>query len=189
MRFPAPLRRSASDHAIQQLRDGRPGESGYGRRIALLLTLPTFEDPVARDIRRSITGELYAVRTVWNRALDFATTTFNRDVRLDAPGRPVSIGVDLSSIRSPSLTSKQVPVDQEAIDRLLETVAAATVPCRSSQSEPPLDATVYELTFGEELNETRYRWHGDGPAEWAPLTTFASALVRLVDHHAAPVAR
>ena len=189
MRFPASLRRSAFDLAIQQLRDGRPGESGYGRRIALLLTLPTFDDPVARDIRRSITGELYVVRTVWNRALDLATTSFQREVRVGLPERGSIGSIQLANLRPPSLTSTQIPVDQQALDRLLESVASAVVPCRPNQPEPPLDATVFELTFGEELSETRYRWHGDGPAEWAPLATFASKLIRLVEHPASAAAR
>ena len=189
MRFPAPLRRSAFDHAIQQLRDGRPGESGYGRRIALLLTIPAFDDPVARDVRRSVTGQLYVVRTVWNRALDLATTSFRREIRVGVGNRPTMVGVDLASFRSPSLTSTQLPVDAEALDRLLESVANASVPCRPHQPEPPLDATVLELTFGEELSETRYRWHGDGPPEWAPLATFAAGLIRLVEHPATAAAR
>jgi hypothetical protein len=189
MRFPAPLRRSSFDLAIQKLRDGRPGESGYGRRIALLLTLPAFDDPVARDVRRSVTGELYVVRTVWNRALDMATTNIQRDMRIGTGARATMVGVDLRNLRAPSLTSTKPPVDQQALDRLFESVTRATVPCRPDQSEPPLDVTVFELTFGEELHETRYRWHGDGPAEWAPLATFASGLIRLVDHPAAAVPR
>ena len=185
MRFPAPLRRSAFDLAIQQLRDGRPGESGYGRRIALVLTLPAFDDPVARDVRRSVTGELYVVRTVWNRALDLATASFQREVRVGIAEGAAMASVQLTNLRSPSLTSTQIPVDQQSLDRLLESVASAVVPCRPNQPEPPLDATVFELTFGEELSETRYRWHGDGPAEWAPLAKFASGLIRLVEHPAA----
>jgi hypothetical protein len=191
MRVPAPFRRSAFDLAIQQLRDGRPGESGYGRRIALLLTLPAFDDPVARDVRRSITGELYVVRTVWNRTLDLATSNIQRDVRIGAGGRGLTMmaGLELSTLRAPSLTSTQPRVDQQALDRILESVATATVPCRPSQPEPPLDATVFELTFGEELSETRYRWYGDGPPEWTPLATFASGLIRLVEHPAASLTR
>ncbi len=32
------------------------------------------------------------------------------------------------------------------------------------QPEPPLDATVIELTLGEEFHETRYRWNEAAPA-------------------------
>src|SRR4051812_29982331 len=98
MRFPPHFRRTAFDLAIQRLRDGRPGEAGYGRRLALLLTIPAFDDPVARDIRRSATGELYVVRTVWNRALDVATAGFGRDVRGWVAPVPIA-GMDLASLR------------------------------------------------------------------------------------------
>jgi len=182
MRFPTPLRRSAFDLAIQQLRDGRVGESGYGKRIALLLTIPAFDDPIARDVRRAATGELYVVRTVWNRALDLATWRIGRET---APGLArLPVGIELGSIRAPSLHSRRVTVDVDALDALLESVVSATICCRPQQADAPLDAMVYELTFGEELSETRYRWHGDTPEGWAPLAQFASRLIRLVEQPA-----
>ena len=184
MRFPAHLRRSAFDVAIQQLRDGRPGESGYGRRLALLLTIPTFDDPVARDIRRSTTGELYVIRTVWNRALDLATASLSREITIGAGPRAITAGVEITSFRSPSLHSAKVDVDPHKISALLDSVASATVTCCPHQPEAPLDATVYELTFGEELNETRYRWFGDAPDGWAALGSFVSRFLRLVDEPA-----
>jgi hypothetical protein len=189
MRFPAHLRRSAFDVAIQQLRDGRPGEGSYGRRLALLLTIPTFDDPVARDIRRATTGELYVVRTVWTRALDMATASLSREVTIGTGARGPTLGAELMSFRSPSLQSTKVLVAPDAIDALLESVASATVACCPHQPEPPLDATVFELTFGEEMNETRYRWFADAPAGWAPLGDFASRLIRLVDEPAGVAAR
>lgn len=187
MRFPPHLHHSAFDHAIQQLRNGRTGESGYGRRIALLLTIPTFDDPIARDIRRSASGELYVVRTVWQRAIDVASTRGWRDALLVASG--ATFGVDLGAARPPSLRSTRVDVDTEVLDRLLESIAAATVPCRPHQPEPPLDATVFELTFGEELHETRYRWSGNAPDGWAPLAHFASRFIKLVDDPASVATR
>jgi hypothetical protein len=189
MRFPAHLRRSAFDVAIQQLRDGRPGESGYGRRLALLLTIPTFDDPVARDIRRTSTGEIYVVRTVWNRALDLATASLSQEARIGTGARVATLGVELASFRSPSLQSTKVEVDLHAISALLESVGSATVTCCPHQAEAPLDATVYELTFGEELSETRYRWYGDSPTGWEPLASFASRFIRLVDEPAGVTAR
>jgi hypothetical protein len=189
MRFPAHLRRSTFDVAIQQLRDGRPGENGYGRRLALLLTIPTFDDPVARDIRRTTTGELYVVRTVWNRALDLATASLSREVRIGVAGRGPTPGAELMSVRSPSLQSTKLVVDSDAISALLESVGSATVTCCPHQAEAPLDATVYELTFGEELSETRYRWFGDSPTGWEPLARFASRFIRLVDEPAGVAAR
>jgi hypothetical protein len=183
MRFPSNFRRSSFDLAIQQLRDGRVGESGYGRRVALLLTIPTFHDPVARDVRRSATGELYVVRTVWNRALDLATARITRDVRIP-PGTAALVGLDLTTSRPPSLRSVRVDVDTQVVDSLLASVTSATVPCCPHQSEPPLDATIFELTFGEELNETRYRWSATTPSGWAPLAEFASQLIRMVDEPA-----
>ena len=188
MRFPSHFHRSAFDLAIQQLRDGRTGESGYGRRIALLLTIPTFDDPVARDVRRAATGELYVVRTIWQRMLDSATTRVHRETRVVA-GSTGMFGLDIASSRPPSLRSVRVEVDTDALDALLESVASATVACRPHQPEPPLDATVFELTFGEELHETRYRWSAEAPAGWAPLAAFASRLIRLVDDPANSVAR
>ena len=189
MRFPLHPRRTALDAAIDQLRDGRPGEAGYGRRVALLLTIPTFEDPVARDIRRAVTGELYVVRSVWNRALDLATASFTREIRVGIDGRSPSPGIDVARFRNPSIRSSKVSVDADAVDSLLESVASATVRCRCLQPEPPLDATIFELTFGEELNETRYRWHGDAPEGWEPLGNFASRLIRLVDEQVGAAAR
>jgi hypothetical protein len=189
MRFPAHLRRSAFDIAIQQLRDGRPGEGGYGRRVALLLTIPTFDDPVARDIRRATDGEVYVVRTVWNRALDLATASLSREVRVGFGGRELKPELAFAGLRSPSLQSTRVQVDPQAIDALLRSVATATVACCPHQPEPPLDATVYEVTFGEEMNETRYRWFADPPAGWAALGHFASELLRLVDEPSGVAAR
>ena len=181
MRFPAHLRRSAFDVAIQQLRDGRPGENSYGRRLALLLTNPTFDDPVARDIRRSTTGELYVIRTIWNRALDLATASLSREITIGTGVRAVTAGVEITSVRAPSLQSATVPVDPRELSAVLDSVESATVTCCPHQPEAPLDATVYELTFGEELNETRYRWFGDAPRGWEALGNFASRLLRLVD--------
>jgi hypothetical protein len=183
MRFPAQLRRSAFESAIQQLRDGRPGESGYGRRVALLLTLPTFDDPVARDIRRSISGELYVIRTVWNRALDLATSRLTRELRIGVGRVPLAPPLP-ASLPGPSLRSVRVDADPNAIDALLENIASASVACRPQHAEPPLDATIFEVTFGEELHETRYRWSGSAPEGWAPLEQFASRLIRLVDEPA-----
>ena len=189
MRFPAHLRRSAFDVAIQQLRDGRPGEAGYGRRLALLLTIPTFDDPVARDIRRATDGEVYVVRTVWNRAVDLATASLSRDVLVGFGGRELKPELALTDLRTPSLQSTKLLVDPKAIDALLDSVTGATVMCCPHQPEPPLDATVYELTFGEEMNETRYRWFADAPPGWAALGHFASQLLRLVDEPTGVAAR
>ena len=189
MRFPAHLRRSAFDVAIQQLRDGRPGEAGYGRRLALLLTIPTFDDPVARDIRRGTTGELYVIRTVWNRALDLATASLSREVRVGFGTRELKPQLAFADLRTPSLQSTKVLVDAQAIAALLDSVTSATVTCCPHQPEPPLDATVYEVTFGEELHETRYRWFADAPAGWAALGRFAVQLLRLVDEPTGVAAR
>jgi hypothetical protein len=68
-------------------------------------------------------------------------------------------------------------------------VTSASVPCRPDQPEPPLDATIFELTFGEELSETRYRWHSGAPNGWEPLASFASRLIRLVDEPLTATAR
>jgi len=189
MRFPAHLRRSAFDVAIQQLRDGRPGEAGYGRRLALLLTIPTFDDPVARDIRRAANGEVYVVRTVWNRAVDLATASLSSEGRVEFGGGTLAPALALSNLRAPSLQSTKVVLDSKVIDVLLQGVTSATVTCCPHQPEPPLDATVYELTFGEEMNETRYRWFADAPPGWAALGQFASELLRLVDEPAGIAAR
>jgi hypothetical protein len=182
MHLPFHVRHPAFDHAIQRLRDGRVGESAYGRRIALLLTIPAFHDPVARDIRRSVTGELYVVRTAWQRALDMPTIKPARSVHVGP--RSVSVGLDLLATRAPTLVSARIPADADELDALLASVSSATVPCQVQQLEPPLDATIFELTFGDELNETRYRWTSDPPEAWAPLATFASRLMRLVDEPA-----
>jgi len=187
--FPSPIpfhtRHAGSDHAIEQLRKGRAGESGYGRRIALLLTIPTFEDPVARDVRRAATGELYVVRTVWQRGLDLASEpTPNTHALL----RTLGLAPELPR-RRPSLVSKQVTVDVDALDALLETLATTTVTCHVHQPEPPLDATIFELTLGDELTETRYRWTAGPPVGWAPLAAFASTLIRLVDEPAVAARR
>ena len=184
MRFPAHLRRSAFDVAIQQLRDGRPGENGYGRRLALLLTIPTFDDPVARDIRRSSAGELYVIRTIWNRALDLATASLSREITIGSGTRATTVGTEITSVRAPSLQSARVDVDPLKISAVLDSVESATVTCCPHQPEAPLDATVYELTFGEELNETRYRWFGNAPDGWEALGSFASRILRLVDEPA-----
>ena len=189
MRFPAHLRRSAFDVAIQQLRDGRPGEAGYGRRLALLLTIPTFDDPVARDIRRASDGEVYVVRTVWSRALDLATASLSREVRVGFGTQQLKPELTFTGLRAPSLQSTKLLVDAQAIDALLESVTGATVTCCPHQPEPPLDATVYEVTFGEEMNETRYRWFADPPPGWAALGHFASELLRLVDDPAGVATR
>lgn len=177
MRFPAGLSRAPFETAIQKLRDGRPGESGYGHRVAILLTIPAFDDPVARDVRRAASGELYVVRTVWQRSLD-------------APSRRQLAGVDPSlwllrdsiAERRPSLWSTTVHVDQGVLTALLDAVRSATLPChpnRASSGTP--DAATYELSFSADVNETRYRWRGDPPSGWQPLATFATRLAQLVD--------
>lgn len=179
MHLPFQLRQSAFDHAIQQLRDGRAGESGYGRRIALVLTIPTYDDPVARDIRRSASGELYVVRTIWQRAIDLASARPSRPVIVG--GRMVAVGVDLETNRAPSLVSSRVHVDAAALEALLESVSSSTVTCHVRQPDPPLDATIYEVTFGDELNETRYRWTDQPPEGWSALGAFTQRLLRLID--------
>ena len=194
MRLPLPLpfarpsskRQPDFDYAIQRLREGRVNEAAYGRRVALLLTIPTYDDPVARDIRRAATGELYVVRTVWRRALDLVSREREREA--SALLRPLALAGELPS-RKPTLVSTQVPVDAAALDSLVETLATTTVACHVTQPEPPLDATIFELTFGDELTETRYRWTADPPAGWAALATFTSRLLRLVDRPAGSVER
>ena len=178
MRFPLDLHRGAFDRAIQQLRDGRAGESGYGRRVALLLTIPTYDDPVARDVRRSASGDLYVVRTVWQRALDIPMPRVWRDA---LAGSGIAIGVDLVLDRAPSLRSIRLDLETEIVDAMLATLASATLTCRPHQPEPALDATITELTLGAELHETRYRWSDAAPPGWEPLATFATRLMRLVD--------
>jgi hypothetical protein len=183
MRFPARIHQSIVDHAIQQLRNGRPGEFGYGRRVALLLTIPMFEDPVARDVRRTANGDLYVVRTTWNRALDFASSSLKVDARAGL-ARLAPATLLLNTLPGPSLHSTRVHADTQAIDALLETVASSTIACRPQHADAPLDATIFELTFGEELTETRYRWSGSAPAGWEPLAQFATRLVRIIDEPA-----
>src|SRR5215211_6265248 len=134
MHLPLPVRHPAFDHAIELLRDGRVGEAGYGRRVALLLTIPTFDDPVARDVRRAATGELYVVRTVWQRMLDAANARVQHDSRA-VVGSGAMFGLDIVSSRPPSLRSVRVDVDTDALDTLLESVASATVACRPHQPE------------------------------------------------------
>jgi hypothetical protein len=182
MHLPFQLRHSAFDHAIQQLRDGRAGESGYGRRVALVLTIPTYDDPVARDIRRNSSGELYVVRTVWQRSVDLAALrpTPPKFIR----GRALTVALELDSNRAPSLASSRVPVDAHALEALLDQVSSSTVTCHVCQPEPPLDATIYEVTFGDELNETRYRWTAEPPEGWAALGAFTQRLLHLVDEPA-----
>ena len=187
MHRPLHVRHPAFDHAIELLREGRTGESGYGRRVALLLTIPTFDDPVARDIRRSMTGALYVVRTVWQRALD---TSFARPARSFQLGnRSLNVGLELMSNRRPTLASSKVEVDTDALDSLIGTLASTTVACHVEQPNPPLDAMVFELTLGCELTETRYRWTADAPPGWEPLGLFSSLLMRLVDTPAPVSAR
>ena len=62
--------------------------------------------------------------------------------------------------------------------RCSKSVGSATIACRPQPEDAALDATIFELTFGEELTETRYRWSADAPAGWEPLGQFASRLVR-----------
>ena len=179
---PFSVRHQAFAHALQQLRDGRVGESAYGRRIALLLTIPAFEDPVARDIRRAATGELYVVRTVWRRALDLANA--RRPLPMPESVRALGLAAVNLQIGRPSFVSVSVTVDSDTLESVLESLATTTVTFHGAQPEPPLDATVFELTFGDELTETRYRWAANPPAGWAPLATFTSTLLRLIDEPA-----
>jgi hypothetical protein len=95
--------------------------------------------------------------------------------------RLVPAGLDILSLRQPTLVSTRIDVDSDALESMLASTASATVTCHAHQPEPPLDATIFELTFGDELNETRYRWAGQAPVGWAPLATFASRLMDLVD--------
>lgn len=177
MRFPVRLSRSPLETALQKLRDGRPGESGYGHRVALLLTIPAFDDPVARDVRRAATGEVYVVRSVWQRALDI-------------PPRGRLSGIDPAMWlvqraipeRRPSLWSTTVHMDQTELTALLYTMRSITVPCHPDRASAPPDATTFELSFGADANETRYRWRGEPPSGWQPLASFATRLIQLVDN-------
>jgi hypothetical protein len=180
MQFPIRARQSAFDRAIQRLRDGRTGESGYGRRVALVLTIPMYEDPTALDIRRSATtGELYVVRTVWRRALDTTSVRETRETFMNA--RMLAVGLDIAMTHQPSLVSSSVPVDPTRLEALLESVAAATITCHVSQPRPPIAATIFELTFGDELTETRFRWAAEPPEGWSALGVFVRQLMHLVD--------
>src|SRR5690349_15256557 len=148
MHFPFQPRNAAFDRAIQSLRDGRVGESGYGRRVALLLTIPTYEDPAALDVRRSATtGELYVVRTVWRRALDTPAVRETRETFVNA--RILAVDLDIATTRRPTLVSSRVPVAADHLEALLDGVAAATVACHVRQPKAPITATIYELTFGD----------------------------------------
>ena len=196
MRLPLPLpfarprgaRQPGFEQALQRLREGRVNESAYGNRVALLLTIPAFDDPVARDIRRAASGELYVVRTVWRRALDMVSNETRRDASTSAFLRPLAISLDLPPQR-PTLVSTQVSVTVDALEALLESLETTTVACHVQQAEPPLDATIFELTFGDELTETRYRWTAEPPEGWSGLATFTSRLLRLVDDPAGAIGR
>jgi hypothetical protein len=83
----------------------------------------------------------------------------------------------------------RLDVDTNVMDAMLASLAEATITCRPHQAEPPLDATITELTLGDELHETRYRWSDAAPPGWEPLATFASRLIRLVDDPATVAAR
>lgn len=178
MVFSVDLRFPSLDRAIQKLRDGRPGESGYGRRVALLLAIPPADDPVALDVRRAHGGELYVVRTTWQRALDLASLRATRPVPFSGGAR-TEIRFRLASNWQPSVWSIRITPDPRMLELLFQRVASATITCCPQQAEPPLDATTYEVTFGDELNETRYRWSGEPPVGWTPLAEFARGLARL----------
>jgi hypothetical protein len=186
MRFPRDFHRTAFDRAIEQLRDGRPGESGYGRRVALVLTIPTFDDPVARDVRQTANGEFYVVRTVWRRAFDGPTPSPGaRSVR---PAQLFStLTPDPFGDRAPSLVSSRLPVDSSALASLLTTVGCSSIACHPQHADASVESMVYEVTFGSGLTETRYRWAAEAPPGWEPLGDFAVGLIRLVDHPASVV--
>ena len=189
MRFPRDFQRTAFDRAIDQLRDGRPGESGYGRRVALVLTIPTFDDPVARDVRQMASGEFYVVRTVWRRAFDTASpSSGTRSVRPSAlsfsPLNPDPFGA-----RAPSLVSSRLPVDTSALASLLTTIGCSSIACHPQHADASVESMVYEVTFGSGLTETRYRWAAEAPPGWEPLGNFAVGLIRLVDHPAGMVSQ
>ena len=167
-------------------RDGRPGRKRRRPAPRPLPHHPHLRRPVARDIRQH-DSELYVVR-VWNPA-GLATASLSREITIGTVSGATTVGVDLTSARSPSLQSAKVDVDSLKISAVLDSVESATVTCCPHQPEAPLDATVYELTFGEELNETRYRWFGDAPAGWEALGSFVSRFLRLVDEPADIAAR
>lgn len=188
MRFPRDFHRTAFDRAIGQLRDGRPGESGYGRRVALVLTIPTFDDPVARDVRETANGEYYVVHTVWRRAVDAPAASRAKPAppswRSFSPLDPDPFGN-----RAPSLISSRLPVDTDALASLLTTIGCSSIACHPQHTEASVDSVVYEVTFGSGLTETRYRWAAEAPPGWEPLGNFAVGLIRLVDHPAAMVSQ
>ena len=189
MRFPRDFHRTAFDRAINQLRDGRPGESGYGRRVALVLTIPTFEDPVARDVRQNASGEFYVVRTVWRRAFDAPS-------QAAPPARTMRSALSFSPLnpdpfgdRAPTLVSSRLPIDTSALASLLTTIGCASIACHPQHADASVESMVYEVTFGTGLTETRYRWAADAPPGWEPLGEFAIGLIRLVDHPASVVSQ
>lgn len=190
MRFPRDVHRTAFDRAIDQLRDGRPGESGYGRRVALVLTIPTFEDPVARDVRQTASGEFYVVRTVWRRAFD-APRAPSAGVRSLRPSilSFSPLNPDPFGDRPPSLVSSRLPVDTSALASLLTALGAASIACHPQHADASVESMVYEVTLGSGLTETRYRWAAEAPPGWEPLGNFAVGLIRLVDHPATVVSQ
>lgn len=181
MRFPRDFHRTAFDRAIHLLRDGRPGESGYGRRLALVLTIPTFDDPVARDVRQSASGDFYVVRTVWRRAFDAPAQAAARMAR--PTWRSFSpLDPDPFGDRAPSLVSSRLPVDTSALASLLTAIGCANIACHPQHADASVESMVYEVTLGSGLTETRYRWAAEAPPGWEPLGDFAIGLIRLVDH-------
>ena len=178
MRFPVGLSPSPLETALQKLRAGRPGESGYGHRVALLLTIPAVDDPVARDVRRAVTGELYVVRSVWQRALDIPPRG-----RLSGIDPAVWLVQKAIPERRLSLWSTTVHVDRTELTALLHAMGSITLPCHPDRASAPPDANTFELSYGADANETRYRWRGEPPSRWQPLASFASRLIQLVDNH------
>jgi len=184
MRFPRDFQRSVFDRAIDQLRNGRPGESGYGRRIALVLTIPTFDHPVARDIRQTASGEMYVVRTVWQRGFDSPPRSASAfALRSPTPPFPL-LDHDPFGHHAPTLVSTRLPVDTSALGSLLATIGCASIACHPQHADASVESMVYEVTFGSGLTETRYRWAAEPPAGWEPLGSFVVGLIRLVDHPA-----
>jgi hypothetical protein len=183
MRFPRDVNRSIFDRAIDQLRDGRPGESGYGRRLALVLTIPTFDDPVARDVRQTASGELYVVRTIWRRGFDTPPRRPTSHV-LRPPEPFLPLDLDTLGGRAPSLISTRLPVDASALSSLLSTIGCASIACHPQRADATVESMVYEVTFGSGLTETRYRWAAEPPPGWEPLGRFAVGVIRLVDQPA-----
>ena len=177
MRFPVGVSQSPLDAALQKLREGRTGESGYGQRVALVLTIPARDDAIAWDVRRTASGALYVVRTVWQRVLDIPPR--ERFPRMD---RALWFA-ERAAIpdRRPSLWSTTVHVDQVALASLLDTIASVTLPCHPERGGAPADATTFEVSFGMDVNETRYRWRGEPPSGWHTLADFANRVIQLVD--------